>query len=288
VRVAPEPVRLLDSLHGKVELLLVLRGKPLPLHDPRDITIRPGEIRVADGTVDFEALAQSLSRPGGITFAPDAPVASPLAKPYFEVRGDQLQLQLPAPGKAILEWTLPTPSDVGLARDQHRVRLRTLIQEMGLEGRTARTRVTEDQRKEKQREDALTAPRSVELTVLSSDLGARGATPLRLALLSSAVQGVIDLGTVPLDHLHLWGSVVADALPGRSTLGRLGFTVRWISVDSVDLNLAGGQKLRTGAIRISGIGAGSMSFEQLRPRVLQAKIEQATARNIEWFRPVRR
>ncbi|MYS69725.1 hypothetical protein GTY88_04655 [Streptomyces sp. SID5926] len=159
---------------------------------------------------------------------------------------------------------------------------------MGLEGRTARTRVTEDQRKEKQREDALTAPRSVELTVLSSDLGARGATPLRLAFLSSAVQGVIDLGTVPLDQLHLWGSVVADALPGRSTLGRLGFTVRWISVDSVDLNLAGGQKLRTGAIRISGIGAGSMSFEQLRPRVLQAKIEQASARNIEWFRPVRR
>ncbi|MFC9053297.1 hypothetical protein [Streptomyces anthocyanicus] len=288
VHVAPEPARLLDSLHGKVELLLVLRGKPLPLHDPRDITIRPGEIRVADGTVDFEALAQSLSRPGGITFAPDAPVASPLAKPYFEVRGDQLQLQLPVPGKAVLEWTLPTPSDVGLARDQHRVRLRTLIQEMGLEGRTARTRVTEDQRKEKQREDALTAPRSVELTVLSSDLGARGATPLRLALLSSAVQGVIDLGTVPLDQLHLWGSVVADALPGRSTLGRLGFTVRWISVDSVDLNLSAGQKLRTGAIRISGIGAGSMSFEQLRPRVLQAKIEQASARNIEWFRPVRR
>ncbi|MET8668168.1 hypothetical protein ABZV87_28010 [Streptomyces tendae] len=288
VHVAPEPVRLLDSLHGKVELLLVLRGKPLPLHDPRDITIRPGEIRVADGTVDFEALAQSLSRPGGITFAPDAPVASPLAKPYFEVRGDQLQLQLPVPGKAILEWTLPTPSDIGLARDQHRVRLRTLIQEMGLEGRTARTRVTEDQLKEKQREDALAAPRSVELTVLSSDLGARGATPLRLAFLSSAVQGVIDLGTVPLDQLHLWGSVVADALPGRSALGRLGFTVRWISVDSVELNLAGGRKLRTGAIRILGIGAGSMSFEQLRPRVLQAKIEQATARNIEWFRPVRR
>ncbi|MYS75424.1 hypothetical protein GTY88_34165, partial [Streptomyces sp. SID5926] len=104
VHVAPEPARLLDSLHGKVELLLVLRGKPLPLHDTRDITIRPGEIRVADGTVDFEALAQSLSRPGGITFAPDAPVASPLAKPYFEVRGDQLQLQLPVPGKAILEW----------------------------------------------------------------------------------------------------------------------------------------------------------------------------------------
>ncbi|MBQ0887473.1 hypothetical protein KBZ94_21445 [Streptomyces sp. RM72] len=204
------------------------------------------------------------------------------------MRSDQLQLQLPGPGHPDLEWTLPSPSDIGLARDQHRVRLRTLIQEMGVEGRTARTRVPEDRRWEKQREDALTAPRSVELTVLSSDLGAHSTAPLRLTLLSSAVKGVIDLGTVPLNQLHLWGSAAVDALPGRSALGRLGFTIGWLAADSVDLTLAEGQKLKTGAIKISGVGAGSMSFERLRPRVLQAEIQQAIARDIEWFRPVRR
>ncbi|MFD9452432.1 hypothetical protein ACFWBC_04970 [Streptomyces sp. NPDC059985] len=287
--VSPEPMTLLDSLHGFVSLNILLRGQqPLAGYDRRDITLSTG-LRIDDGMTAFDQLASSLAG-GGITFDPPAGMPSALMNPAFEVRGDQLHLvtTIGPVHRSLVHWTLPTASDIDLARNRHLVRLRTLIEELGIEGRTSRARTPEDVRRETTREEASGAPRAVELTVVSSSLGARSATPLRLEFVSPAFNGSVDLGTVPLDQLHLTGSLVLAGQTGRSAAGRLRFVLGWISADSVDLTLAGGRQLKTGMIRISGIDGGSMSFEELRPRLLQARIREARALNIEWFDPVKR
>lgn len=279
ITVTPDPKVLLEDLDGSAQLTTVLRRKPLGNpYDPRDVTIGMS-LRVDSGMVDFERLAESIR----ITFDPPAGIPSHLSEnPFFEVSGDQLLLKIKVV-PPLLQWTLPTPADIDLAR-RHQVRILTLIERLNPKWQQAAAagKSAEDVEAARKKE-VLDAPQAIELTVVSGPLDLHRAQPLELRLASAAVRGRIGLDTTPLSALRVSGSLVPVAQTGRSGAGRLAFTVNWLAASSVDLTLGGGH-LETGKIEIVGIDDAAISFEELRPRVLEARIRQAKARNIAWRR----
>ncbi|MBN6545816.1 hypothetical protein, partial [Actinacidiphila bryophytorum] len=296
--VTPEPKALLDSLNGTLGIQAVLHDMAiLPsgtiehTEYRRDVVITT-PVTLEGGEVDTADLAASLSAPGAIAFAPDSLLDFAVRHPQFDVQGSRLFLFVIIPvtfhgvGKNVrrnlLAWRLRTPADLDLARLRHRVRLRTLLDDMVQESDEAATDSDAEKAKVQAAKDA---PTGIDVSISpGSGLSVHSREPVGLQLASQGVNGRIGLGSDPFSGLRLSGSLVLSARPGHSDLGKLAFQVAELTVPYVDLTVEG-HRVSVGAIEIHDLHDASVSFDELRPRVLEATIRQATARNIEWSQP---
>ncbi|UWE11804.1 hypothetical protein [Actinacidiphila bryophytorum] len=294
----PEPKALLDSLNGTLGVQAVLHDMAiLPsgtiehTEYRRDVVITT-PVTLEGGEADTTDLAASLSAPGAIAFAPDSLLDLAVRHPQFDVQGSRLFLFVTIPltfhgvGKNVrrnlLSWRLTTAADLDLARLRHRVRLRTLLDDMVQESDEA---TNDSDAQEKKVQAAKDAPTGIDLSINpGSGLSLHSREPIGLQLASQGVNGRIGLGSEPLSGLRLSGSLVLSARPGYSDLGKLAFQIADLTVPYVDLTVEG-HRVSVGAIEIHDLHDASVSFDELRPRVLEATIRQATARNIEWSHP---
>jgi hypothetical protein len=294
--------RLIDHLQGDLSFAVFLRVE-LPALDDRDIRI-PVRLHFTDGRIDYQALQRSLQGAIESEVADEPPddrtlrgraastaVDALASRPEFRYENGYLYfalhlLDLPSGPDSneppipvlhdIARWHIPSDEFVQVTM-QHRVRLARLAEPVPLPGSGGGGSES----------DAML--RSMEFQDIDADLSIRSDAPIPLPIASPSLRGRIVMSPNALIHLRAGGYIPASIRPrARRSLPGLG-GVRAISMDelnfdSVDLT-AGNTRLTTGSIEIRNLHDGRLDMWAVyppQPRIFEAAITSAVARNIQW------